>query len=316
MHYLSFVISKHKKDFSFLEQYENWNEKYYIFKETDVEKEIAETKTIKVIDKNILNLFELNYIQNYLDKFYHNKKFIPVCLLPATVKFEEAGSIEISNYYAEEINRYAIDILGLVEKDGKFGEYYNPNGIYEDFCLGGKWDFFLPVKQKYLKEVISRKEKLKYKNNRFYANQLLLKEVDFTFMKENFRDEILKRYKLFKTLGIQLEPFNNFKKKHSDLDDERIVNLYYVENEYVINLMREVFGREKLYYAYPKTKIFDIEKEARKYINFLSKRFVFIVQEKDGYLDIAEELFEEKFEKIINSPENQDSWISVLDLNC
>ena len=82
MHCLSFVISEQKDDFSFLEKYECWNEDYYVFKKVDVEKEIAQTKTIEVINKDLLNNFELNYLQTNLNKFYQDKKLIPACLLP------------------------------------------------------------------------------------------------------------------------------------------------------------------------------------------------------------------------------------------
>ena len=156
MHCLSFVISEQKDDFSFLEKYECWNEDYYVFKKVDVEKEIAQTKTIDVINKELLNDFELNYLQNSLNKFYQNKKFIPACLLPITVNSKEKSLVEISDYYKGKIDRYAIDVLELVKKDNEFGEFYNPNGVHEGFSLGGRWDFFLPVKQDCLKQVIAR----------------------------------------------------------------------------------------------------------------------------------------------------------------
>ena len=261
MHCLSFIISEQKNDFSFLEKYEYWNEDYYVFKKVDVEKEIAQTKTIEVINKDLLNNFELNYLQTNLNKFYQDKKLIPACLLPAiTVNSKEKSLVKISDYYKGKIDRYAIDILELVEKDDEFGEFYNPNGVHEGFSLGGRWDFFLPVKQDCLKQVIARKEKLKYKNNRFYANQLLLKEVDFDFLKENYYQDVIDKFILFKKLNIQLEPFEEFQQRHVGLKEEEMFHLYYVENKYVINLIQEVFGREKLHYAYSTTKISDIQK--------------------------------------------------------
>lgn len=316
MHCLSFVISEQKDDFSFLEKYECWNEDYYVFKKVDVEKEITQTKTIEVINKELLNDFELNYLQNSLHKFYQNKKFIPACLLPVTVNSKEKSLVEISNYYKGKIDRYAIDVLELVKKDNEFGEFYNPNGVHEGFSLGGRWDFFLPVKQDCLKQVIARKEKLKYQNNRFYANQLLLKEVDFDFLKENYYQDIIDKFILFKKLNIQLEPFEEFQQRHVGLKEEEMFHLYYVENKYVINLIQEVFGREKLYYAYSTTKISDIQKEIEKYEGFLSEDFVMIIQNVEGYLNIEDEFFKSNFETIINSPENQNKWISVLDLRC
>lgn len=316
MHCLSFVISEQKDDFSFLEKYECWNEDYYVFKKVDVEEEIAQTKTIEVINKELLNDFELNYLQNSLHKFYQNKKFIPACLLPVTINSKEKSLVEISNYYKEKIDRYAIDVLELVKKDNEFGEFYNPNGVHEGFSLGGRWDFFLPVKQNCLKQVIVRKEKLKYKNNRFYANQLLLKEVDFDFLKENYYQDIIDKFILFKKLNIQLEPFEEFQQRQVGLKEEEMFHLYYVENKYVINLIQEVFGREKLHYAYSTTKISDIQKEIEKYEGFLSEDFVMIIQNVEGYLNIEDEFFKSNFESIINSPENQNKWISVLDLRC
>lgn len=316
MHCLSFVISEQKDDFSFLEKYECWNEDYYIFKKVDVEKEIAQTKTIEVINKELLNDFELNYLQNSLHKFYQNKKFIPACLLPITVNSKEKSLVEISDYYKGKIDRYAIDVLELVEKDNEFGEFYNPNGVHEGFSLGGRWDFFLPVKQDCLKQVIARKEKLKYNNNRFYANQLLLKEVDFDFLKENYYQDVIDKFILFKKLNIQLEPFEEFQQRHVGLKEEELFHLYYVENKYIINLIQEIFGREKLHYAYPTTKISDIQKEIEKYEGFLSKDFVMIIQNVEGYLNIEDEFFKSNFESIINSPEDQNKWISVLDLRC
>ena len=316
MHCLSFVISEQKDDFSFLEKYECWNEDYYVFKKVDVEKEIAQTKTIEVINKELLNDFELNYLQNSLHKFYQNKKFIPACLLPITASSKEKSLVEISDYYKGKIDRYAIDVLELIKKDNKFGEFYNPNGFHEGFSLGGRWDFFLPVKQDCLKQVIARKEKLKYKNNRFYANQLLLKEVDFDFLKENYYQDVIDKFILFKKLNIQLEPFEEFQQRHVSLKEEEMFHLYYVENKYVINLIQEVFGREKLRYAYSTTKISDIQKEIEKYEGFLSEDFVMIIQNVEGYLNIEDEFFKSNFETIINSPENQNKWISVLDLRC
>lgn len=316
MHCLSFVISEQKDDFSFLEKYECWNEDYYVFKKVDVEKEIAQTKTIDVINKELLNDFELNYLQNSLNKFYQDKKFIPACLLPVTVNSKEKSLVEISDYYKGKIHRYAIDVLELVKKDNEFGEFYNPNGVHEGFSLGGRWDFFLPVKQDCLKQVIARKEKLKYKNNRFYANQLLLKEVDFDFLKENYYQDVIDKFILFKKLNIQLEPFEEFQRRHVGLKEEEMFHLYYVENKYVINLIQEVFGREKLHYAYSTTKISDIQKEIEKYEGFLSEDFVMIIQNVEGYLNIEDEFFKSNFESIINSPENQNKWISVLDLRC
>lgn len=316
MHCLSFIISEQKDDFSFLEKYECWNEDYYVFKKVDVEKEIAQTKTIEVINKELLNDFELNYLQNSLHKFYQNKKFIPACLLPVTVNSKEKNLVEISDYYKGKIDRYAIDVLELVKKDNGFGEFYNPNGVHEGFSLGGRWDFFLPVKQDCLKQVIARKEKLKYKNNRFYANQLLLKEVDFDFLKENYYQDVIDKFILFKKLNIQLEPFEEFQQRHVGLKEEEMFHLYYVENKYVINLIQEVFGREKLHYAYSTTKISDIQKEIEKYEGFLSEDFVMIIQNVEGYLNIEDEFFKSNFESIINSPENQNKWISVLDLRC
>lgn len=316
MHCLSFVISEQKDDFSFLEKYECWNEDYYVFKKVDVEKEITQTKTIEVINKELLNDFELNYLQNSLHKFYQNKKFIPACLLPITVNSKEKSLVEISDYYKGKIDRYAIDVLELVKKDNEFGEFYNPNGVHEGFSLGGRWDFFLPIKQDYLKQVISRKEKLKYKSNRFYANQLLLKEVDFDFLKENYYQDVIDKFILFKKLNIQLEPFEEFQQRHVSLKEEEMFHLYYVENKYVINLIQEVFGREKLHYAYSTTKISDIQKEIEKYEGFLSEDFVMIIQNVEGYLNIEDEFFKSNFETIINSPENQNKWISVLDLRC
>lgn len=316
MHCLSFVISEQKDDFSFLEKYECWNEDYYVFKKVDVEEEIAQTKTIEVINKELLNDFELNYLQNSLHKFYQNKKFIPACLLPVTINSKEKSLVEISNYYKGKIDRYAIDVLELVKKDNEFGEFYNPNGVHEGFSLGGRWDFFLPVKQDCLKQVIARKEKLKYQNNRFYANQLLLKEVDFDFLKENYYQDIIDKFILFKKLNIQLEPFEEFQRRHVGLKEEEMFHLYYVENKYVINLIQEVFGREKLHYAYSTTKISDIQKEIEKYEGFLSEDFVMIIQNVEGYLNIEDEFFKSNFESIINSPENQNKWISVLDLRC
>lgn len=316
MHCLSFVISEQKDDFSFLEKYECWNEDYYVFKKVDVEKEITQTKTIEIINKELLNDFELNYLQNSLHKFYQNKKFIPACLLPITVNSKEKSLVEISDYYKGKIDRYAIDVLELVKKDNEFGEFYNPNGVHEGFSLGGRWDFFLPVKQNCLKQVIVRKEKLKYNNNRFYANQLLLKEVDFDFLKENYYQDVIDKFILFKKLNIQLEPFEEFQQKHVGLKEEEMFHLYYVENKYVINLIQEIFGREKLHYAYPTTKISDIQKEIEKYEGFLSKDFVMIIQNVEGYLNIEDEFFKSNFESIINSPENQNKWISVLDLRC
>ena len=314
MHCLSFVISEQKDDFSFLEKYECWNEDYYVFKKVDVEKEIAQTKTIEVINKELLNDFELNYLQNSLHKFYQNKKFIPACLLPITVNSKEKSLVEISDYYKGKIDRYAIDVLELIKKDNEFGEFYNPNGVHEGFSLGGRWDFFLPVKQDCLKQVIARKEKLKYKNNRFYANQLLLKEVDFDFLKENYYQDVINKFILFKKLNIQLEPFEEFQQRHIGLKEEEMFHLYYVENKYFINLIQEVFGREKLHYAYPTTKISDIQKEIEKYEVFLSEDFVMIIQNVEGYLNIEDEFFKSNFESIISSPENQNKWISVLDL--
>lgn len=316
MHCLSFVISEQKDDFSFLEKYECWNEDYYVFKKVDVEKEITQTKTIEVINKELLNDFELNYLQNSLHKFYQNKKFIPACLLPITVNSKEKSLVEISDYYKGKIDRYAIDVLELVKKDNEFGEFYNPNGVHEGFSLGGRWDFFLPVKQDCLKQVIARKEKLKYQNNRFYANQLLLKEVDFDFLKENYYQDVIDKFILFKKLNIQLEPFEEFQQRHVSLKEEEMFHLYYVENKYVINLIQEVFGREKLHYAYSTTKISDIQKEIEKYEGFLSEDFVMIIQNVEGYLNIEDEFFKSNFESIINSPENQNKWISVLDLRC
>lgn len=316
MHCLSFVISEQKNDFSFLEKYECWNEDYYVFKKVDVEKEIAQTKTIEVINKELLNDFELNYLQNSLHKFYQNKKFIPACLLPITVNSKEKSLVEISDYYKGKIDRYAIDILELIEKDNEFGEFYNPNGVHEGFSLGGRWDFLLPVKQDCLKQVIARKEKLKYKNNRFYANQLLLKEVDFDFLKENYYQDVIDKFILFKKLNIQLEHFEEFQQRHVGLKEEEIFHLYYVENKYIINLIQEIFGREKLHYAYSTTKISDIQKEIEKYEGFLSEDFVMIIQNVEGYLNIEDEFFKSNFETIINSPENQNKWISVLDLRC
>lgn len=316
MHCLSFVISEQKDDFSFLEKYECWNEDYYVFKKVDVEKEITQTKTIEVINKELLNDFELNYLQNSLHKFYQNKKFIPACLLPITVNSKEKSLVEISDYYKGKIDRYAIDVLELVKKDNEFGEFYNPNGVHEGFSLGGRWDFFLPVKQDCLKQVIARKEKLKYQNNRFYANQLLLKEVDFDFLKENYYQDVIDKFILFKKLNIQLEPFEEFQQRHVGLKEEEMFHLYYVENKYVINLIQEVFGREKLHYAYSTTKISDIQKEIEKYEGFLSEDFVMIIQNVEGYLNIEDEFFKSNFESIINSPENQNKWISVLDLRC
>lgn len=316
MHCLSFVISEQKNDFSFLEKYECWNEDYYVFKKVDVEKEITQTKTIEVINKELLNDFELNYLQNSLHKFYQNKKFIPACLLPITVNSKEKSLVEISDYYKGKIDRYAIDVLELVKKDNEFGEFYNPNGVLEGFSLGGRWDFFLPVKQDCLKQVIARKEKLKYQNNRFYANQLLLKEVDFDFLKENYYQDIIDKFILFKKLNIQLEPFEEFQQRHVGLKEEELFHLYYVENKYFINLIQEVFGREKLHYAYSTTKISDIQKEIEKYEGFLSEDFVMIIQNVEGYLNIEDEFFKSNFETIINSPENQNKWISVLDLRC
>lgn len=316
MHCLSFVISEQKDDFSFLEKYECWNEDYYVFKKVDVEKEIAQTKTIEVINKELLNDFELNYLQNSLHKFYQNKKFIPACLLPITASSKEKSLVEISDYYKGKIDRYAIDVLELIKKDNKFGEFYNPNGVHEGFSLGGRWDFFLPVKQDCLKQVIARKEKLKYKNNRFYANQLLLKEVDFDFLKENYYQDVIDKFILFKKLNIQLEPFEEFQQRHVSLKEEEMFHLYYVENKYVINLIQEVFGREKLHYAYSTTKISDIQKEIEKYEGFLSEDFVMIIQNVEGYLNIEDEFFKSNFESIINSPDDQNKWISVLDLRC
>lgn len=317
MHCLSFIISEQKNDFSFLEKYEYWNEDCYVFKKVDVEKEIAQTKTIEVINKDLLNNFELNYLQTNLNKFYQDKKLIPACLLSAiTVNSKEKSLVEISDYYKEKIDRYAIDILELIEKDSEFGEFYNPNGVHEGFSLGGRWDFFLPVKQDCLKQVIARKEKLKYKNNRFYANQLLLKEVDFDFLKENYYQDVIDKFILFKKLNIQLEPFEEFQQRHVGLKEEEMFHLYYVENKYVINLIQEVFGREKLHYAYSTTKISDIQKEIEKYEGFLSEDFVMIIQNVEGYLNIEDEFFKSNFESIINSPENQNKWISVLDLRC
>ena len=316
MHCLSFVISEQKDDFSFLEKYECWNEDYYVFKKVDVEEEIAQTKTIEVINKDLLNDFELNYLQNSLNKFYQDKKFIPACLLPITASSKEKSLVEISDYYKGKIDRYAIDVLELIKKDNKFGEFYNPNGVHEGFSLGGRWDFFLPVKQDCLKQVIARKEKLKYKNNRFYANQLLLKEVDFDFLKENYYQDVIDKFILFKKLNIQLEPFEEFQQRHVGLKEEEMFHLYYVENKYIINLIQEVFGREKLHYAYSTTKISDIQKEIEKYEGFLSEDFVMIIQNVEGYLNIEDEFFKSNFESIINSPDDQNKWISVLDLRC
>lgn len=316
MHCLSFVISEQKDDFSFLEKYECWNEDYYVFKKVDVEKEITQTKTIEVINKDLLNDFELNYLQNSLNKFYQDKKFIPACLLPITASSKEKSLVEISDYYKGKIDRYAIDVLELIKKDNKFGEFYNPNGVHEGFSLGGRWDFFLPVKQDCLKQVIARKEKLKYKNNRFYANQLLLKEVDFDFLKENYYQDVIDKFILFKKLNIQLEPFEEFQQRHVGLKEEEMFHLYYVENKYIINLIQEVFGREKLHYAYSTTKISDIQKEIEKYEGFLSEDFVMIIQNVEGYLNIEDEFFKSNFESIINSPDDQNKWISVLDLRC
>ena len=316
MHCLSFVISEQKDDFSFLEKYECWNEDYYVFKKVDVEKEITQTKTIEVINKDLLTDFELNYLQNSLNKFYQDKKFIPACLLPITASSKEKSLVEISDYYKGKIDRYAIDVLELIKKDNKFGEFYNPNGVHEGFSLGGRWDFFLPVKQDCLKQVIARKEKLKYKNNRFYANQLLLKEVDFDFLKENYYQDVIDKFILFKKLNIQLEPFEEFQQRHVGLKEEEMFHLYYVENKYIINLIQEVFGREKLHYAYSTTKISDIQKEIEKYEGFLSEDFVMIIQNVEGYLNIEDEFFKSNFESIINSPDDQNKWISVLDLRC
>lgn len=48
----------------------------------------------------------------------------------------------------------------------------------------------------------------------------------------------------------------------------------------------------------------------------MSKDFVMIIQNVEGYLNIEDEFFKSNFESIINSPENQNKWISVLDLRC
>ena len=215
------------------------------------------------------------------------------------------------------LKKYELWNEEFCQPDG-FGEFSNQNGMFEKFYIGGKFDFYLPIKSEFVKDVFNRKTKIFYRNGCFHANQLMIKEVDFDYLKTFYFIEKLNKLRSFKSLNVKLNTFEEFKLQHQKLSENECSQLYYKSNKQLLWLIVEMFGEDKQHYAYSTTNELDIIKDFESLENYLTEDFQLVFEREDVFLNLDNdrERIDLFFNENITSPTYQDKWITVVDLVC
>lgn len=101
-------------------------------------------------------------------------------------EFEELDEDELKEYndeynenYIDEYDSFESYLekgLGLIEKNGTYGRYYNPDTLFDWMSIGGRWNETL------------------CDNNYNYVNSVLLKDINWDYIKEKRTNEVIRHW--------------------------------------------------------------------------------------------------------------------------
>ena len=87
----------------------------------------------------------------------------------------------------ESVSSVLVDSWGYTEKDGRFGSFYNPQGYWDWFTVGGRWEGFLKLN----KEIKNPEDVIECTEEGTHCNGCRSEDFDYEGQKKELKQDAL-----------------------------------------------------------------------------------------------------------------------------